>query len=181
MATTRVSRKFNRCVKSVRKTVRARRGSNKESAAIGICTKSVLHKRGRTMKRYRNGRLTTQKKFRGGATPGPNPVYTWTSIADYIDETLLRIGNNQNAMTDLENYVIGRIREVREPPTEVDRNAILSILTLAIQTKSKEMMRAMYERGVRKDFMLDILNALQDDPEIRREIEALQPVAANLS
>jgi hypothetical protein len=45
-------------VKSVRKTVKAR---NKESAAIGICTKSVLHTRGRTMKRYRKGRLTTQK------------------------------------------------------------------------------------------------------------------------
>lgn len=57
---------FNRCVKSVRKTVRARKGSNKESAAIGICTKSVLQSRGKTMKRYRRGRLTTQAKFRGG-------------------------------------------------------------------------------------------------------------------
>jgi hypothetical protein len=54
----RISSKFNRCVKSVRKTVKAR---NKESAAIGICTKSVLHTRGRTLKRYRKGRLTTQK------------------------------------------------------------------------------------------------------------------------
>ena len=57
-----ISSKFNRCVKSVRKTVRARKGSNKESAAIGICTKSVLHKRGRTMKRYSRKRLITQKK-----------------------------------------------------------------------------------------------------------------------
>ena len=54
----RISSKFDKCVKSVRKTVKAR---NKESAAIGICTKSVLHTRGRTMKRYRKGRLTTQK------------------------------------------------------------------------------------------------------------------------
>lgn len=57
---------FNRCVKSVRKTVKARKGSSKESAAIAICTKSVLHTRGKTMKRYRKGRLITQKKFRGG-------------------------------------------------------------------------------------------------------------------
>lgn len=57
---------FNRCVKSVRKTVRARKGSTKESAAIAICTKSVLQTRGKTMKRYRKGRLVTQKKFRGG-------------------------------------------------------------------------------------------------------------------
>jgi hypothetical protein len=71
MVTTRVSRKFNRCVKSVKRTVRARKGSNKESAAIAICTKSVLHKRGRTMKRYSRGRLSTQKKLRGGALGAP--------------------------------------------------------------------------------------------------------------
>jgi len=59
----KLSRKFDRCVKSVRKTVRAR---NKESAAIAICTKSVLQTRGRTLKRYTKGRLTTQKKVRGG-------------------------------------------------------------------------------------------------------------------
>ncbi len=58
--------KFNHCVKAVRKTVKARKGSNKESAAIAICTKTVLHPRGRTLKRYRKGRLLTQKKMRGG-------------------------------------------------------------------------------------------------------------------
>jgi hypothetical protein len=57
-----VSNKFGRCVKSVRKTVKARKGSNKESAAIAICVKSVLHPRGRTIKRYRKGRLTTQRR-----------------------------------------------------------------------------------------------------------------------
>jgi hypothetical protein len=62
----KLGNKFNRCVKSVRSTVRARKGSNKESAAIAICTKSVLQTRGRTMKRYRKSRLVTQKKFRGG-------------------------------------------------------------------------------------------------------------------
>ena len=62
----RLSRKFNRCVKSVKKTVRARKGSNKESASIAICVKSVLHKRGRTIKSYARKRLITQKKFRGG-------------------------------------------------------------------------------------------------------------------
>jgi hypothetical protein len=60
----RKTSKFDRCVKKVRKTVKARKGSNKESAAIAICTTSVLHPRGRTLKRYRKGRLTTQKKFR---------------------------------------------------------------------------------------------------------------------
>ncbi len=53
---------FNRCVKSVRKTVKTRKGSTKESAAIAICTTSVLYPRGRTMKRYRKGRLVTQRR-----------------------------------------------------------------------------------------------------------------------
>lgn len=61
--TSKLSKKFDRCVKAVRKTVRARKGSNKESAAIAICTKTVLQPRGKTMKRYRKGRLTTQKAF----------------------------------------------------------------------------------------------------------------------
>lgn len=55
-------KKFDRCVKTVRKSVKARPGSTKESAAIAICTKSVLQTRGRTMKRYKKGNLVTQKK-----------------------------------------------------------------------------------------------------------------------
>ena len=55
----KIGNKFNRCVKSVRMTVRARPKSTKESAAIAICTKSVLQTRGRTMKRYRKKRLIT--------------------------------------------------------------------------------------------------------------------------
>lgn len=58
------SAKFGSCVKAVRKTVKARKGSNPESAAIAICTKSILFPRGRTIKRYRKGRLVTQKRRR---------------------------------------------------------------------------------------------------------------------
>lgn len=54
--------RFSRCVKMVRKTVTPRRGSNKESAAIAICTKTILHKRGRTIKRYSKKRLVTQRR-----------------------------------------------------------------------------------------------------------------------
>jgi hypothetical protein len=58
------SAKFGSCVKAVRKTVKARKGSNPESAAIAICTKSMLFPRGRTIKRYKKGRLVTQKRRR---------------------------------------------------------------------------------------------------------------------
>jgi hypothetical protein len=56
--------RFNRCVKTVKKTIVPRPDSNKESAAIAICTKSVLQTRGRTLKKYRKGRLRTQKLLR---------------------------------------------------------------------------------------------------------------------
>lgn len=54
--------RFSRCVKMVRRTVTPRRGSNKESAAIAICTKTILQKRGRTIKRYSKKRLVTQRR-----------------------------------------------------------------------------------------------------------------------
>jgi hypothetical protein len=54
--------RFSRCVKMVRRSVKPLPGSNKESAAIAICTKTILHKRGRTIKRYSKKRLVTQRK-----------------------------------------------------------------------------------------------------------------------
>ena len=58
-----------RCIKKVRKTVKLRRGQNKsrkgrESAAIGICVKSVIQTRGKTLKRFKcksSPYLLTQK------------------------------------------------------------------------------------------------------------------------
>jgi hypothetical protein len=46
------------CIKKVRKTVKVRPGQNKslkgkEKAAIGICVKSVLQSRGKTLKRFK--------------------------------------------------------------------------------------------------------------------------------
>ena len=47
-----------RCIKKVRKTVKLRRGQNKsmkskEKAAIGICVKSVIQTRGKTLKKFK--------------------------------------------------------------------------------------------------------------------------------
>lgn len=46
------------CIKKVRKTVKVRPGQNKslkgrEKAAIGICVKSVLQSRGKTLKKFK--------------------------------------------------------------------------------------------------------------------------------
>lgn len=58
MAQTRnnvLANKFCKCVKKVRRTVRLRKGSGnsaRESAAIAICTKSVLRTRGKTLRKF---------------------------------------------------------------------------------------------------------------------------------
>ena len=59
------SKKFCRCIKHVRRTIKGVRDS-KEQAAIAICVKSVLGSRGRTLKRFKCGskpQLKTQKAF----------------------------------------------------------------------------------------------------------------------
>ena len=59
------AQRFCKCIKSVRKTLKARRGSTKEKGAIAVCTKSVLQTRGRTLKRFKCGkkpRVLTQKR-----------------------------------------------------------------------------------------------------------------------
>ena len=58
----RYTRKFDRCVKKVSKKVVPRKGSDTESAAIAICTKTILFPQGKTLKRYRKSKLTTQKR-----------------------------------------------------------------------------------------------------------------------
>ena len=53
-----------RCIKHVRKTIRS--VTNKEKAAIGVCVRSVLHTKGKTIKRFRCGKhpyLRTQKRI----------------------------------------------------------------------------------------------------------------------
>jgi hypothetical protein len=49
--------KFCTCIKSVRKTIKVRgkkkSASAKEGAAIGICTRSVLGTRGRTLRKFK--------------------------------------------------------------------------------------------------------------------------------
>jgi hypothetical protein len=47
--------RFCRCIKSVAKTLKLRKGSGREArekAAIAICVKSVLQTKGRTLKKF---------------------------------------------------------------------------------------------------------------------------------
>lgn len=63
--------KFCRCIKKVKRTVKARgpgarTATGKEKAAIGICVKSVLGTRKRTLYKFscKKGKLETQNPFR---------------------------------------------------------------------------------------------------------------------
>jgi hypothetical protein len=79
-----VSRKFCRCIKKVRKTIKARPATKrgKESAAIGVCVRSVLGSRGKTLYKFtcrgRKPRVITQPPLRqnggGCACSGMLPV-----------------------------------------------------------------------------------------------------------
>ena len=61
-----ISNKFTRCVKGVSKSIKPRKGSSKESAAIAICTKTILFPRKKTIKSFKmlkgKPRLVTQKR-----------------------------------------------------------------------------------------------------------------------
>jgi hypothetical protein len=53
-----LAKNFCHCIKKVRKTVKVRPSQNKslkgrEKAAIGICVKSVLHTRGKTLRKFK--------------------------------------------------------------------------------------------------------------------------------
>ena len=74
----KLAAEFCRCIKKVRKTIKLRPGVKKtdaarEAAAIGVCVKSVLQTKGKTLKRFRCGKkmtLTTQKPLKGGFSEG---------------------------------------------------------------------------------------------------------------
>lgn len=128
--TSKIGRKFGRCVKAVRKTVKSRKGSTTEAAAIAICTKSVLQTRGKTLKRYRKGRLTTQKKFRGGdlavdakniidkISAVPLPEYTETKLVQIpeakgspaVDDMIQKLKDIQDSKSLMKKVVqaVGR-------------------------------------------------------------------------
>jgi hypothetical protein len=58
------SKRFCKCIKSVRRKIAPRPGSTKEQAAIAICTRSVL-KKGRTLKKFKcrpKARIITQRR-----------------------------------------------------------------------------------------------------------------------
>jgi hypothetical protein len=69
MVNKKLAEKLCSCIKKVRKTIKVRKGTpntkaGKEKAAIGVCVRSVLQTRGKTLKRFTCGKnmsVSTQK------------------------------------------------------------------------------------------------------------------------
>jgi len=58
---------FCRCVKKVKKTLKAREGSTKEQGAIAVCTNSVLQSKGRTLRKVRcRDKVLETQPMKGG-------------------------------------------------------------------------------------------------------------------
>ena len=47
-----IEKRFCKCIKSVRKTIKARKNSTKEQGAIAVCVKSVLQSKGHTLRKF---------------------------------------------------------------------------------------------------------------------------------
>ncbi len=70
--------RFCSCVKKVKKTLKARPGSTKESGAIAICTKSVLQTKGRTIRKVRcRDKVLETQPMKGG-------VYLANGVHTYV-------------------------------------------------------------------------------------------------
>lgn len=153
--------KFDRCVKAVRKTVKARRGSTKEGAAIAICTKTVLHPRGRTLKRYRRGRLVTQRRLRGGVR------VTWAQVADEA-EAALDAAVSEDARPLVARTFAGTIPDMDIQPTADDREAFARIFRMALNARTLKLAREAYAKGA--DFRIPALQT-----EVAEELRVSKP------
>jgi len=86
--------RFCRCVKKVRKTVKVRKGSTAEGAAIAICTKSVLQTRKRTLRKVRcRDRVLLTQPMKGGGVLGAGEYVVvlggddWSFLPLYAKDT----------------------------------------------------------------------------------------------
>lgn len=159
--------KFDHCVKAVRKTVKARKGSNKESAAIAICTKTVLHPRGRTLKRYRKGRLLTQKKLRSRRSTmmggNDNLISDLDAMIKEIKEiTDEKTKENNDKYVELKKTFLGKLYELKTAAPDADDNAkeIAAQAWFAWRDFENNEGREQYS-SVNRDDMVDVIESLK--------------------
>ena len=138
------AKKFCKCIKSVRKTLKAREGSTKEQGAIAVCVKSMLHSKKLTIKKFKCGpkqRLVTQKK-RGGAG-----VFGWASVNGTLGEMATAIGKRPEKKEDYVQEAIRRIRSADVPPVSPDKEHYYqqALERASPYPELKEMLETMHE------------------------------------
>lgn len=155
--------KFCRCIKSVRKTLKARKGKGSlsrrtEQGAIAVCVKSVLQTRGRTMKKFRCGKkgyLKTQKLRRGGASVWAAISADTQKLVNAIHRTPAKeeelihefgkryFGQDISPLTDEDSRYYDKARQLAEPyPALRDWFASLEQGSSAIRRMPMLQMRA---------------------------------------
>lgn len=96
------------------------------------------------MKRYTRKRLITQKKFRGGET-----VSGWEK---YLDEIETLRGND--IIPDMIRIAKQITSDDTLTDTPIDRDYIDAIFIFALKNESKDLIQALYDKGLSKEFML---------------------------
>lgn len=151
----KTSKKFCRCVKTVRKRLG-------EKGAIGVCVKTMLQRKGRTLKKFNCGkksRLVTQKlKKKGGAGE-----LTWPMIKELADR--IEEEESQEERRVLLERIIEAIREIDPPEdTILGRESWFDTFTdLIVEAKDnpteeiKRAIRTIIKRRRPGDERLDLL------------------------
>jgi hypothetical protein len=145
----RTAKKLCTCIKSVRKTIKARPGISKEKGAIAICVKSVVQTKRRTLKKFKCGkkpRLITQKRKKvGGATVIPDNVRWERSVQAY---------NYSAVPYDRDLWGAVKVSTIRY--LNMDPNA-RTFLAMSLLLANPELIEIMHQKGATyADFINEI-------------------------
>ena len=163
------AKKLCKCIKSVRKTIKARPGVSKEKGAIAICVKSVVQKKRSTLKKFKCGKkpslITQRRKKVGGATPVPDDV-AWERFYQAYDQSAQPY--------DMVMWGALQSSSVRYDP---ESDAAKTLLAVALLDAEPELIDIMYKKGVNyaefmnriddlRGFYPDLVNTLDRSKEI---------------
>lgn len=170
------AKKLCKCIKSVRKTIKARPGISKEKGAIAICVKSVVQKKRSTLKKFKCGKkpslITQRRKKVGGATPVPSSV-RW--------DRLLSLYNQDQKPYDMAVWTaIDATQDLRYDP---ESNSAKTFLGVALLDAEPNLIEIMHKKGVNyaeflnridelRSFYPDLVNDLDNSRQIVQKYQS---------
>ena len=145
----KTAKKLCGCIKSVRKTIKARAGISKEKGAIAICVKSVVQTKRSTLKKFKCGKkpsLTTQRRKKvGGATVIPDDL-RW--------ERFYQAYNSYAVPYDRDIWGALKVSNIRYLNMNLNARSLLGISLLHA---NPELIEIMHQKGATySDFINEI-------------------------